>query len=66
MEFTKITNRFWKKFIVADWKAEEMINNKEISIKDCEKVKVESSANTEKPQTKAEFEAVAPKATKKK
>jgi hypothetical protein len=51
MEFTKITNKFGNKFLVPTWKAEEMILNKEISIKDCETVEVSEARNTEKPQT---------------
>jgi hypothetical protein len=61
MEFTRITNKFGNKFLVPTWKAEEMILNKEISIKDCETVEVETAKNTEKAQTKEQFEAVAPK-----
>jgi hypothetical protein len=38
-----------------------MILNKEITLKDCEPVEVESARNVEKPQTQAQFEAVAPK-----
>ena len=64
MWFTKITNKFWNEFIVPDWKAEEMILNKEITIKDCEVVEVETANNVEKPQTQAEFEKTAPKSKK--
>lgn len=62
--FTKIINKFGNEFVVPDWKAEEMILNKEISLKDCTSVEVETSRNTEKPQTQREFEASAPKGKK--
>lgn len=65
MWFTKIINRFWNEFIVPDWKAEEMILNKEISLKDCSPAEVESSNNVSKPGTQSEFEAKAPKNSKK-
>ncbi len=57
MWFSKIVNKFWNTFEVPDWRAEEMIKNKEISIKDVTPITVEYSNNTQKPQTKEEFES---------
>ena len=57
MGFTKIINKFGNEFIVPDWKAEEMIHNKEIELKDCTPVEVEHALNTELPETQSEFEA---------
>ena len=45
MWFTRITNKFGNKFIVPDWKVEEMILNKEITIKDCKLVEVKTANN---------------------
>ena len=64
MWFTRITNKFGNKFIVPDWKVEEMILNKEITIKDCKPIEVETANNVDKPQTQTEFEKTAPKSKK--
>jgi hypothetical protein len=41
-----------------------MILNKEITIKDCKPVEVETANNVDKPQTQTEFEKTAPKSKK--
>lgn len=55
-EFATIINNFGNQFIVPMWKAEQMFFNKEL--KSFTPVDVESSHNTEPPQTKAQFDEV--------
>lgn len=54
-KFAKVINKFWVDSLVPMWRAKKMILDWEIETYE-EIVEVESSRNTETPQTQVEFE----------
>lgn len=52
--FARVKNKFWVESEVALWKAKRMVLDWEIE--DYELIKVESSKNTEEPESQVAFE----------